>query len=124
MARIRVPEPIIMAQRTPTTNGQETQFRSLTDLQHPAVPVAQLEQLKRLLAAAQEEIDLLTGERDELVSAVKQWAHADRIERQELLFDAATQDMRSEIKTLRAEVKRLKRSAGTSSAPAEQRLRA
>ncbi len=70
---------------------------------------ARVAELERLMKAAQEEINLLTAERDELVGAIKQWAKADRMERQELLFEATTQDMRSELKLVRAEVKRLKR---------------
>ncbi len=66
-------------------------------------------ELEHTLASAQEEIDLLTGERDELVAAIKKWAKADRLERQELLLDATTLDLRTELKMLRNEVKRLKR---------------
>jgi multidrug resistance efflux pump len=66
-------------------------------------------ELERLQQAAQEEIDLLTAERDELVGAIKQWARADRLERQDLLFEASTQDMRSELKLMRGKVKRLER---------------
>ena len=65
--------------------------------------------LERLMAAAQEEVNMLTGERDELVAAIKKWAKADRLERQELLLDATTLDLRTELKMLRNEVKRLKR---------------
>lgn len=66
-------------------------------------------ELERLFAAAQEEIALLTSERDELIDAVKKWAKADRLERQELLFETTTQELRSELKQLRSAVKRLKR---------------
>lgn len=66
-------------------------------------------ELERLFAAAQEEIALLTSERDELIDAVRKWAKADRVERQELLFEATTQELRSELKQLRSAVKRLKR---------------
>ncbi len=65
--------------------------------------------MEHTLASAQEEIDLLTGERDELVAAIKKWAKADRLERQELLLEATTLDLRTELKMLRHEVKRLKR---------------
>ncbi|MBX2972815.1 MAG: hypothetical protein KF797_06920 [Flavobacteriales bacterium] len=68
-----------------------------------------LNELERLFGAAQEEIALLTSERDELVAAIKKWSKADRSERQELLFDANTQELRSELKQLRSAVKRLKR---------------
>lgn len=68
-----------------------------------------LVEMERLFAAAQEEIGLLTAERDELVSAIKRWAKADRLERQELLLEMATQDLRTELKQLRATTKRLKR---------------
>jgi len=56
-----------------------------------------------------EEIALLSCERDELVSAIKRWAKADRTERQELLSDAATFELRTELKQLRGLVQRLKR---------------
>jgi len=68
-----------------------------------------LAELERLFSAAQEEIALLTCERDELLSAVKKWAKADRLERQELLFEATTQELRSELKQMRGALKRLKR---------------
>lgn len=68
-----------------------------------------LNELERLFGAAQEEIALLTSERDELVDAIKKWSKADRSERQELLFEATTQELRSEVKQLRSAVKRLKR---------------
>lgn len=68
-----------------------------------------LAELERLFGAAQEEIALLTSERDELVMAIKKWAKADRLERQDLLLEATTQDLRTELKQLRAETKRLKR---------------
>ncbi len=68
-----------------------------------------LAELERLFSAAQEEIALLTSERDELLSAVKKWAKADRLERQELLFEATTQELRTELKQMRGAVKRLKR---------------
>jgi len=66
-------------------------------------------ELEHTLASAQEEIDLLTGERDELVAAIKKWAKADRLERQDLLLEATTLDLRTELKMVRNEVKRLKR---------------
>lgn len=88
-----------------------------------------LAELERLFAAAQEEIALLTGERDELVLAIKKWAKADRLERQELLVEATTQDLRTELKQLRAETKRLKRenaalTARSSDEEGQRRLRA
>ena len=69
--------------------------------------------LERLMAAAQEEVNMLTGERDELVAAIKKWAKADHLERQELLLETTTQELRTEIKQLRGEVKRLKRDNAT-----------
>jgi uncharacterized protein (DUF3084 family) len=72
-----------------------------------------LADLERLYGAAQEEIALLTGERDELLAAIKQWAKADRLERQDLLVEATTQDLRTAMKQLRSEVKRLKRENAT-----------
>ena len=68
-----------------------------------------LNELERLFDAAQGEIALLTNERDELVAAIKRWAKADRPERQELLLEATTQELRSELKQLRIAVRRLKR---------------
>lgn len=84
-------------------------------------------ELERLFGAAQEEIALLTSERDELVSSVKKWAKADRIERQDLLFEATTQELRTELKLLRAENRRLKRenqALHTSTQEEPRRLRA
>ncbi|MBL7962272.1 MAG: hypothetical protein JNM31_00375 [Flavobacteriales bacterium] len=66
-------------------------------------------ELEHTLATAQEEIELLTCERDELVAAIKKWAKADRLERQDLLLESTTQDLRTELKVLRNENKRLKR---------------
>ncbi|MBL7950122.1 MAG: hypothetical protein JNM62_00265 [Flavobacteriales bacterium] len=68
-----------------------------------------LVEMERLFAAAQDEIALLTSERDEVVAAIKKWAKADRSERQDLLVEASTQELRTELKQLRAETKRLKR---------------
>lgn len=113
-----------MAQRSTSHSTTAIPFKAAHSTPDTAALQAQLEQLKRMLAAAQEEIDMLTGERDELVAAIRQWAQADQVERMSLLFDANTQDMRSEIKMLRGEVKRLKRAQGSSSPAAEQRLRA
>jgi len=76
-------------------------------------------ELERLFTAAQEEISLLTSERDELVAAIKQWAKADRIERQALLFETHTQELRTELKRMRSEVKRLKRDNTALTAQAE-----
>ena len=105
--------PSTMAQRNSTTSHPEIQFRAAKTTPDTEALQAQFEQVKRLLAAAQEEIDLLTGERDELVAAIRQWAEADQVERMSLLFDATTQDMRSEIKMLRGELKRMKREQGS-----------
>lgn len=79
------------------TDGEET------NLWH------RLRELDRLFHAAQEEIALLTSERDELVGAIKRWSQADRSERLELLSDAATFELRTELKQLRGLVSRLKR---------------
>jgi hypothetical protein len=86
-------------------------------------------ELERLFSAAQEEIALLTAERDEVVSAIKKWAKADRLERQELLVEASTLELRTEVKHLRAETKRLKRENAALTARAheehaQRRLRA
>lgn len=85
----------------------------LPSLQAPETDTATLRQrladMERMFGAAQEEIGLLTAERDELVCAIKKWAKADRLERQELLFETATQEMRTELKQLRGQAKRLKR---------------
>lgn len=75
----------------------------------PGMLKYRLAELEHTLASAQEEIHLLAGERDELVAAIKKWAKADRTERQDLLLEATTLDLRTEIKMLRAEVKRSKR---------------
>lgn len=102
-------KPIAMAQRSaifddrlflPSLQAPES---ADTPLRH------RLNELERLFGAAQEEIALLTSERDELVAAIKKWSKADRSERQELLFDANTQELRSELKQLRSALKRLKR---------------
>lgn len=83
---------------------------ALQTLDSENAPLRQrLAELERLFGAAQDEIALLSGERDELVSAIKKWAKADRMERQELLFEATTQELRSEVKQLRSTVKRLQR---------------
>ena len=52
---------------------------------------------------------MLTDERDELISAIRQWAKADRSERHELLLEVATLELRTELKHLRQVLKRLKR---------------
>lgn len=70
-------------------------------------------ELERLFCAAQEEISLLTSERDELVQAIKRWSQADRNERQELLSEAASFELRTELKQLRGLVHRLKRENAT-----------
>lgn len=83
---------------------------SLQDPESIDMPLRhRLNELERLFGAAQAEIALLTNERDELVAAIKKWSKADRSERQELLFDATTQELRSEVKQLRSTLKRLKR---------------
>lgn len=79
----------------------------------PGMLKYRMAELEHTLASAQEEIDLLTGERDELVAAIKKWAKADRLERQDLLLEATTQDLRTALKMLRTEVKRLKRENST-----------
>lgn len=88
----------------------------------------QLAEMERMFSAAQEEIALLSGERDELVAAIKKWAKADRLERQELLLETATQELRTEMKQLRNTVKRLKREnallQATTNGDQEHRLRA
>ena len=90
----------------------------------PGLLKSRLADMERMFNAAQEEISLLSGERDELVAAIKQWAKADRLERQELLMDAITQDIRSELKVLRGKVKRLERENNALRAPAvDQGLR-
>ena len=71
-----------------------------------------------MFAAAQEEISMLTGERDELVEAIRKWAKADRLERQELIVETVTQDMRTELKVLRGKVKRLERENASLRCPA------
>lgn len=85
----------------------------LPSLQAPEMDDRTLRQhvaeLERAYEAAKEEINLLTSERDELVAAIKKWAKADRLERQELLLEASAQDLRSELKQLRSENRRLKR---------------
>lgn len=80
-------------------------------LQAPASEQAplRLAELERLFIAAQEEIGLLTSERDELVDAIRRWAKADRFERHELLLETLTQELRTELRSLRTEIKRLKR---------------
>ena len=81
-----------------------------------------LADLERLYGAAQDEIAMLTGERDELVAAIRKWAKADRLERQDLLFEATTQELRTELKQLRSEVKRLKRENTALAANTEQAM--
>lgn len=80
-------------------------------------------ELERLFQAAQEEITLLTCERDELVGAIKRWSRADRTERQELLHDAATFELRTELKQLRGLVHRLKRENAALRGPQEEQPR-
>jgi len=116
-----VAEPQVVILRTndsiPTTMAQRSAFHDdrlfLPSLQAPEMESTsarqRLAELERLFSAAQEEIALLTGERDELVAAIKRWAKADRTERQELLLEATTLELRTEVKQLRAETKRLKR---------------
>ena len=65
--------------------------------------------MERLFAAAQEEIALLTHERDEVVAALKKWAKADPLERLELRIEATTRTLRAELNALRAENRRVKR---------------
>lgn len=83
LATLQAPEPVCMRQR--------------------------VMELERSFSAAQEEIALLTVERDALIASLKKWAKANHIERQELLLDAATQDLRRELQQLRVENRRLKR---------------
>ena len=66
-------------------------------------------ELELLFQAVQEENSILEAERDELVAAIQKWAKADRQERQELLFDVETQDLRNDLKQARKKVKELER---------------
>ena len=61
----------------------------------------EVEALQRSLATAREEIGMLAAERDELLDALREWAHATPEERMELLVD-------HELAVLRHELARLK----------------
>ena len=79
-------------------------------------------ELERLYNAALEKNEMLTAERDELVAAIKKWAKADHIERRELLFDAETQDLRTELKQARQLAKRLQRENNELAAKASEKV--
>ncbi len=80
----------------------------LTKYEEIQILSAQVGELKLLLSAAQEEISMLTEERDEVVAAIKRWSKAGPDERRELLYDTTTQELRTEMKLLRTENKRLR----------------
>lgn len=112
-----------MARHTATLDDRL--FLSTLQAPEPAGLRQRVAEMERLFAAAQEEIALLTHERDEVVAALKKWAKADPLERLELRIEATTRTLRAELNALRAENRRLKREILDAHGPGpDRRLRA